>query len=310
MSVAILSSKLARTNIILLLIVIGLSLIAWFQPGLKTTVLHYLSDLKSAEINTIIIERKDLDSIKLSKKKSGWYLQEPYYLPANPLRVNTVLALAEKRSYTQFQSSEQDLSRYQLDKPLISVWLNETQLILGSDDPIKKQRYAMNITANINTGDNNVHLINAAIFYQLRANLDSFVSPHLLPPQAKLTRIEWSDKQLQIKEGKWVLTPDLPDTSSDSIVQLIQFWQHAQARRVETHVNLSLTNAELLNSPRIIIRYELAENNANPAKSGAIQYLIIQEDKQIKLLRTDLQIAYWISAKTLKQLSEFLPLSP
>jgi hypothetical protein len=303
-----LSGKLARTNVLLFVIVIALSLLAWFQPGLKTIVYHYLSDLKSTDVKTIIIDREDIDSIKLTRQQTGWYLQEPYYLPANPLRVNTIIALAEKRSYAQFQANDQSLARYHLDKPLISVWLNDTQLVLGGDDPINQQRYAMNMADNINAGNNTVHLINGAIFYQLRANLDSFVSPRLLPPSAKLSSIQWSDKQLTIKAGKWSLTPDSPDTPSDSIAQLIQFWQQAQATRVETHVKLSISNAELLKSPSIIIHYDLADNNGTQAKSSAIQYLIIQEDKQIKLLRTDLQIAYLITPKTLKQLSKFLPL--
>ncbi|MCW8929734.1 MAG: DUF4340 domain-containing protein [Gammaproteobacteria bacterium] len=301
---------IARNNGILFIAIIILSFIAWFQPGLHPVVHQYLSTLKAKKINTIILERQDIGSIKLQKQTNGWFLQEPYQLPANSLRVNTITSLAEKRSYSQFESTENDLNRYHLDKPFVSVWLDETKLILGSEDPINRQRYAMNISDNILTGNNTVHLINGVIFYQLRANLDTFISPTFLPPQASLKNITWLDKELSIKKGRWELKTDsldnAPNASSDSIAQLIQYWQHGRAKKVETNITLSISNEELMNSPGITISFiPFGEKNATASK---IHYLIIQDDKQIKLLRTDIQIAYWISSQMLKQLTEFLPI--
>ncbi len=296
--------SIAKTNGILVIIVILLSLIAWFQPGLQRTVFQFLTSLKAAEVNTITIERQDIGSIQLNKQKNGWFLQQPYQLPANPLRVSTITALAEKRSYSQFQISDNELARYHLENPLISIRLNEKQLLIGSEDPVHHQRYAMNINDNLQSGNNTVHLINGTIYYQLRANLDTFISPVLIPPQSSIKSIAWSDKKLTIAEGRWQLTPDSADITSDSIAGLIQFWQHVRASKIETSVSVPISNAELQQSPAITISFTLPSSDKD-SKINTIHYLIIQDGGQIKLLRTDIQLAYWISPQTLKQLTEF-----
>ena len=307
-------SREARTNLILFVIVICLSLIAWYQPGVKKVITHYLTSLKADEIHTIVIEREAIGSIKLSKHNDNWFIDEPYPLPANTLRVNTITTLADKRSYAQFQVKDSELSRYQLDKPPVSIWLNNHKFILGNTDPIKQQRYAMNITDNLNnnlndnknSGNNTVHLINGVIFYQLRAALDTFISPALLPPQAKIKSISWSDKTLTIEKEGWSLTPEAPEVSSDSIAQFIQFWKQAQASKVETNVSFSIDNKALTQGKSITIT--LAQPvNEKETKIEKIQYLIVQDGTQIKLLRTDKQIAYWISPQILKLITEFVP---
>jgi len=295
-------SREAKTNFILFIIVIILSLITWLQPGLHQPIINYLSSLKSDEIKTIIIERQDIGQIKLTKKQNGWFMQEPYQLPANRLRVDTITALAEKRSYGQFQVNDNELTRYQLDKPQIAIWLNESKFIIGSDDPISQQRYAMNIDENIHSGKNTIHMINGTVFYQLRASLDTFISPDLLPAQAAIKSISWSDKKLTINNGHWQLSPDNPEISADSIAQFIQFWKKAQASRVETNVSLDIDNSELVQSK--IISIQLSESDHSKAP---IDYLIIQDGKQIKLLRTDIKIAYWITPQMLKLLTAFIP---
>lgn len=295
-------NKMAQTNAILFVIVILLSLLAWFQPGLQQPVYQYLTSLKTTTIHSIIIERQALGTIKLHKENNNWVLQEPYQLPASLLRINTITALAQKRSYAQFQIDDTELSRYGLDKPAVSVWLNETNIIIGAEDPIKGQRYAMNISDNIQTGKNTVQLINGVVFYQLRANLDSFIATQLLPPKAQIKSITWADKKLNITQGKWTLTPDLPEVSADSIAQLIHHWQTAQASRVQSKVSLSINNAQLQQSPAITIHF-----STDSGLEESVHYLIIQDAGQIKLLRSDAQVAYWLSPDLLKQLTKFLP---
>lgn len=295
-------SRDAKINLIQLFVVLILSLIAWYKPGIQPTILHYLSALKADDINTIIIDRKGLGQIKLNKNSNGWFLQEPYQLPANPQRVKTITALAQKRSYSNFQVSDDELSRYQLDKPLISIWLDNNKFVIGSEVPVNDQRYAMNIDANIQAGHNTVHLINGTTFYQLRANLDTFISTRLLPPRAKIKSIAWNGKNLVMNQGKWQLSTDEPDVSSDSVAQFLQFWQQAQASRVETNVSVSLDDAEAVKNKSILINLDNTETGLS-----SLEYLIILEDEQIKLLRTDIQLAYWITPQTLKLLTEFLP---
>ena len=298
-------SREAKLNLILFMVVLCLSLIAWYQPGLQKTMVHYLSNIKADNIHSIVIERQGIGTVKLSKQNNNWFIEQPYQLPANSLRVDTITALAEKRSYSQFQVKKSDLGRYQLDNPPLIITLNSQKFALGATDPIKKQRYAISVD---NSSDNiMVHLINGVIYYQLRAALNTFISPSLVPPQAKITRIDWADKILTVNNGLWQLTPEDPEVSTDSMLQFVQYWQQTQASRVETEVSVNITNSEQVinksNSKSIVIHYDLPGN-----KSEKLNYLIIQDDKQLKLVRTDMKIAYWLSAKQLQKITEFLPL--
>ena len=49
--------SIAKTNVILFIIVIILSLTAWYQPGLQQTVVQYLTSLKVKDINSILIDQ-------------------------------------------------------------------------------------------------------------------------------------------------------------------------------------------------------------------------------------------------------------
>jgi len=294
-------SREAKLNLFLFTMLLFLSLIAWYQPGLQKTIVHYLSNIKTDDIHSIVIERRDLGRLKLTKKNNIWFIEQPYQLPANNLRVDTITALAEKRSYSQFQVKKSELGRYQLDKPPLVVTLNEQKFALGTTDPVKKQRYAINIDNS--SSDTTIHLINGVIYYQLRAALNTFISPFLVPPQAKISRIDWLGKTLKTDKGIWQLTPEEAQVSADSIAQFIHFWQLAQASRIETDASVNISNSELVQSKGIVIHYNLPGN-----KEEKIHYLIIQDNKQLKLLRTDMQIAYWLSAGQLQKITEFLPI--
>ena len=295
-------SRDTQLNLWLLFAAIILSLIAWIQPGLEQHRVDLLSNLKADDIHNIIIERQGLDRIKLEKRNNSWFLLEPYTLPANILRVNTLTALAEKRSYLQFQVQEAQLARYKLDQPPISVWLNNSRFILGSEDPINQQRYAMNINANQLTGQNTVHLINGTVYYQLRAGLDTFIATALLPPKARIEKITWNGQSLSHQNGQWHLSTDNRNASPETVAQFLQSWQQAQASRVETNSQVDLSNSELIQSQTIQIQLTTADN-----QPLTIDYIIIRQEAQIKLLRADLKIAYWITPQLLKLLTEFVP---
>ncbi len=313
-------SKAAKTNIILFIICLGLSLLAWFQPGLHQSVVNYLSDLKAEEIHHIIIERQGLETIKINKQNNHWFLSEPYPLPANKQRVATITALAEKRSFSQFQVADDKLFRYHLDEPLVSVWLNGQQFIIGDKDPLNHLRYAINVHESEQlqkqTGSNSyiIHMIADTVFYQLRANLNNFIARGLLAPRATIDSITWIDKKLDktltIEQGKWSLIPDNPDISADSIAQLVQFWERAQASRVE--INSSLSSDSSLSSGFNVQTDHAGKKviiSLNKGKSSIVFSIIrekIQGKEQIKLLREDVKIAYWITTQQLKQLTEFI----
>ena len=300
----------ARNNARLAVIVLLLALIAWYKPGLQQYQYQYLylSSLDPEQVQTIVIERQGIESVRLTKQGQHWLMQSPYLLPANPLRVKTVLALASKRSYSSFDVPDSELKKYALDKPQLSVWLDNNCFdLVGSETPLNGQRYAVNIQDNIHSGKNTIHLINGAVYYQLRAPVDSFISPSLLPPDADLEQIQWGGYSLTLKNGQWQLKTNRENAGiqPDSVVQLIHNWQTIHASRVETRlkVNPNTLNGAQTAEKTIAIRYKL--NN----REQIISYYIIQEDSQIKLFRQDLSVAWWITSQQLKLLTEFIPIT-
>ncbi len=303
----------SRTNLILFVIVLLLALIAWFKPGLEQSRFKYLSSLNSNDIHNIVIERRGIEAIRLSKKGKHWFLQSPYHLPANPLRVRTILALAHKRSYSSFKVQEKELQRYHLDKPAVSIWLDDQRFDIGSEAPLNGQRYALNMRENIDSADAEgdskftVHLINGAVYYQLRARIDSFISPLLLPAGAQIQQLKWPNFTLIVNNGKWQLktSRDRAGIDADSVSRLIQYWQETQASKVEARVqiNQKLEKEELLSQKSIQLKVKQADGEQT------ITYTIIQENNQIKLLRRDLKIAWWITPQQLKLLTEFIPVT-
>jgi hypothetical protein len=163
----------------------------------------------------------------------------------------------------------------------------------------------MNLDDNAQSGKNTVHLINGVIYYQLRSALNTFISPSLLPPSAHINAISWLGKILKKKDNKWLLTPDDPKVTSDSIAQLLQFWQQAQARKIETSIDFAIDKINAQNRSLVI---SITYPHGDKIKTEDIEYLIIQQDKQLKLVRRDDKLAYWISPQTLKSITEFLPI--
>ncbi len=320
-----------KTNILLLAGVVCLSLILYYEPGLQLPDKKYLTPLNSEKIQFIYIQRKGLESIELNKTAAGWFMTQPLQIAANPLRIGTITALAEKRSFSQFPAQDKSLKKYHLDDPLITVRLDNTDIAIGGEDPVNQRRYALI--------DNTIHLINGKIYYQLRANLDTFISLSLLPPEADIKTITFPDWTLNLKQAKWQLSPDMPDVSSDSISALLQSWKTAQALRIKTSPISSMdeeSSTELNNESSTELNNESSTELNNESSTGLdkksstgldkksattqhnnnlisitlqdesqIQYRLTGDARTPELIRLPWKITYYLTPQTMKQLNTF-----
>ena len=274
-----------KTNILLFISVLCLSLILYFEPGLEQPEKQYLSSLNSQQIQHITIQRKGLESIELDNTDQGWFISKPYQLAANPLRIGTITALAEKRSFSQFPAAGKLLKKYQLDDPLITVSLDDKKIAIGAEEPINQHRYALL--------DDMIHLIDGTVYYQLRANLDTFISLYLLPPGSEIQSIELPEHKISIEEGKWLLSPEDHGISADSISTLLHSWKAAQALRIKIGSAPSSTDAEVISislQDQTQIRYRVAGDAGNP-----------------ELIRLPWNIVYQITPQLLEQLTRLTP---
>jgi hypothetical protein len=206
-------------NLVLLGIVAVLVLLVAYEPGKQEPVVITLTGIERGSINSISIENKTGGRIRLQQQGDTWTMQEPYALPANRLRIDGLLALADTRSYSQFKVAAADLEKYGLQTPRGSIRLNDIDIDFGDTDAVYKRRY-------VRIGDT-VHLITDTFYHQIITDATSFASTELLAPGSQLKSIDLGDFKLdQQADGSWQVQPEQA-ASADQINRLVQAWQQA-----------------------------------------------------------------------------------
>lgn len=246
-----------------------------------------LTELKQADIESIELKRAHETDIKLQKREGIWYITEPYQLPANDFRAQSVLALAETKSHLQYDANTIDLKKFKLDKPEISIVLNkQVTLDIGGVDPIKNRRYVKN-------GDT-LHLVNDTFYYQLIGKVTAYISYQILPPGIKLTKLVLPKFTLSLQEGDWKISPAQKDTSADSINEFVNEWRHAQSLEISEYTGrLRKANIRIFQEDQDEpIRFRLQKKNDNTF-----------------LIRNDLRLRYKLSDETAEKLQK-LPEPP
>ncbi len=211
-------------NLALLLLIAVLVVIVIYEPGKQPASTPVsLTSLKAATISHIHIKRATGEDIELVKQPDGeWWMYNPYHLPANAFRVQSLLRLAETESLSQHPLDQLQPAKYGLDQPRAVVTFDRsTQISFGDTEPLQQRRY-------VQIGDQ-LHTIADTFYYQAAANPTVYLNHALLPPAAKITKLVLPDMQLVFKEGQWQRTPPHPDYSADASIELINNWRLAQA---------------------------------------------------------------------------------
>lgn len=275
-------------NIGLLVFLLLLVSLIVFEPGKKPKpkAVH-LTELSQADIKHIELQRIGKPDIKLEKRDSIWYLTEPYQLPANDFRAQSLTALAETKSYLQYDAKSVDLKKVRLDKPEVTIVLNDKlKLTIGGVDPIHNRRYVKN-------GDT-LHLVNDTFYYQLTGTVTAFISYQILPPDAKLSKLVLPRFSLSQKDGEWYMRPAQKDTSADSINEFINEWRHAQSLQVSEYKGK-------LPKPDIRVYRE--------ATADPIDFSLQKKQGSTFLVRHDVKLSYKLSDETAEKLQQ-LPEPP
>ncbi len=211
-------------NIGLLLLVLLLALLAYYQPGLNPEPPVNLTSMSAQQITRLRIEPAGQAPLLLEKQAGKWQIIEPVQMEANGLRVETVLRLAEAESLARFPA--RDLGKFKLDAPPLRVWLNDVSIAFGDSAPLDRQRYLL-------LGDT-VHLIAGDVYYYLSGGLPLFASNDLLPRDAQLQSLTLPDFSLSSSNGRWVMKP-AREVSMDDINQFLDAWRSAQALQIRRY---------------------------------------------------------------------------
>jgi hypothetical protein len=226
------------------------------------------TDPKNVEHIQII--RRDLDDITFKKQDNRWFMQHPYTITANPVRINTLLGVLQAHSYTQFDVAEVMLDRFMLDDPLVSIQIDEDLIEFGDTNPLERLRYVL--------FNNTVHLINDSLYQQLLAPATFFINPRLIPAGNNISEIHLPENHLSLFDGSWVLSPP-SEISMDKINQLASAWRDISAIMVRDYIQGDSNEK---------IKIKLQADNI-------FEFVVVSREPQLILARPDLNIQYHIS---------------
>ncbi len=275
-------------NLILLIVVTVLAAVSFYEPGIEEpAALPALTDIPADSVKRVAIRRQEQTDILLEKHAGHWRLREPFQLPANRFKVESLLGILGEKSHSRLSTAGLDLPRFSLEPPQASLTLDELRLDFGGTAPLSGNRY-------VRLGDT-VHLVRERLYHHLIAAATDYVHYALLGPEAQPVIIALPEITLKLMDGKWIPQPEADNLSADGISRLVAAWRDTQAisvkayeeGRAEKEVNITLEGREqplrflirkgehemIFARPEAGIQYHLPEDSAArllaPEKEGS-----------------------------------------
>jgi hypothetical protein len=273
--------KRTLLNLVLLLVVGGLGLLAAYKPGKEAPpAAEPLTPLSPAQIDRVRIERPGQPAVVLARADGRWQMREPLAAPANEMRLDSLLRLAEAKVLGRFPAPA-ELAGYGLAEPAVTVTLNDGPAIaFGNTTPVDQRRYVLR--------DGAIHLIADTTFYFVSGDWGGFVDPRPVPADLPLTAIEVPGLSVTRGEGGWQAVPAPEGLSADAVVEFVDSWKHARAFEVTAWQGDAQGEPVTLRSER-----------------GEPIHFTLTAREPLELVRTDLGLAYHLpgsQAATLLQL--------
>ncbi|MBF0257044.1 MAG: DUF4340 domain-containing protein [Gammaproteobacteria bacterium] len=265
-------------NLLLLLLVAGLGLLAWLQPGKEAEAqLQPLTSRSPAEVRRLVIQPTEGANLSFERQAGRWQMTEPYAMPANAVKLDALARVVEAPMLNSFPLVEERRAEFGLDRP-IRLQLDELEFAFGGNDPINYHRYV---------GFNGqLALIVDRFFHHLSAPAEQLLSPGLLPEGARLSEIQTPKYRLQRGQGGWQLEPANPKLGGDELSGQAEQWAMAQGLAVERFESVEPADQT---AGQVQIRLD----------SGAqFSFKIVQRDQATWLVRSDNGIGYRLPAET------------
>ena len=213
-----------RLNLALAFAVAVLALLAWFRPGLKAPDAGAPLLPKAPEATHIRIAPTGATAAELTREADGWHMTAPLRMRADDAAVDDLLQLLTLPVDAGFPAMS-DLSVYDLDKPLLRLTLDGTELDFGGTQPIDQRRYVLL--------DGRVHLVSGVLFYRLAQNAYDWLDKRLLPEGGEVTAIQLPHATVaQDQAGRWQISPADKSLDAKRLAKLAQAWQEARADNV------------------------------------------------------------------------------
>jgi hypothetical protein len=247
------------------------------QPA---SLIENLTDINPESIQNIQVEQLDQEPFTFIKQNDKWLMTFPYQVPANNTRINAILRLLAEQSHAQLVVNNNDMVRFKLDPPQVTLRLDDHVFLFGDTEALDERRYVLS--------DNKVHLINDTLYPQLISAATVFINPRLLPDDAEIISLQLPKHTLQLDAGNWSIKP-ADDVDTETLPDLIRAWQRSAAITISAFEQTEHSGVihVLLNGDRHIL------------------FRIISMPPKAILARPDLGIQYHLDSYTAEQL--FIP---
>jgi len=126
-------------NLVLVLLLTGLVLYAYFRPKELSDPGIRLTQLKRDDITRITVERRGSPIIQLQKRDGGWRISAPLQTRADPIQVDRLTDIATATAKHELPPG--DPGRYQLDPPQVKLTLNDQSFAFGRINDVTYEQY-------------------------------------------------------------------------------------------------------------------------------------------------------------------------
>jgi len=263
-------------NLVLVCVVAALALVAVFEPGKDKPKSNPLTSIEESGVESFTLRNQE--TIEFERKNGGWWLKSPFVAPANEIRVRQLLDIARSDTDAQYPVSLDDLPKFELDKPKVSMTLGDTTILFGGSDPIDMRRYVLI--------GSTLYLVRDDFFHHLNAKAIDYVDKKLLAEGAKITSIAIPGLKATLDEGgRWLFEPPVGDASAVSAA-LLNAWQSARA------IDVQRWDKPEGGEP---IRIGLADGTA-------VEFTLVKREPELILARKDWGLKYELVGAVAKQL--------
>lgn len=217
-------------NIALMVMLLGLAGVVYFEPGLQQEEQKTRLLPDTGQITEITLERQGEESIRLVRKGSEWWLQAPIEVRANTFRMEMILALMNAESLQQYPVAGLNLAQYELDKPAIRLHAGGITLAFGGVEPLNNRRY-------VRLGDT-MHMIRDDRVSLLKGGWKEFADTALFDSNVILKALTVPGVgSLKRGEQGWRLEGGAKpyQGSMDRLVTFVDDWRYARASEINRY---------------------------------------------------------------------------
>ncbi|MBX3641051.1 MAG: DUF4340 domain-containing protein [Nitrosomonas sp.] len=265
----------SQLNLIMLATIIGLAIFLYLRPQFQPETDAAFQTLRDPDtVQTIRIIRHDEEAI-LQRIDGNWHLSSPYHARADESIVEKILNILSANSRQRFPLTNGE--DFNLDKPLIELYLDEDYFAFGGLAPTTDQQYlAIN---------RHVYLVSPRYAIWIPVKPLDIVSVRLLEENEIPVTFEFHDFLIQrngTQTGEWRIVSQADDhLTTELMIRWAELWHSSRPAELIVDQHDRLTAQPIA---RIILQH-----------GQAIQFSVVESenDNGVIIFRDNEQVGYY-----------------